>query len=97
MDKLKRDQFSGNHKKFNVKDVLNSILKPDISTEDEIISFKLKLIQREFVTEIDSNLNKFLNYTKNLDEELKNFNQVNNNYITRVNDITKQTNNSQKK
>jgi len=90
MDKIKREQFSGKNKSFKATDLLNSILKSDQNIDDEILSFKLKLIQREFTTEIDSNMNKFLGFSKNLDEELKNFNQTNGNYLNRINDLSLQ-------
>ena len=97
MDKLKRELFSTKNKSFKVNELLNSILKPDQTIDDEILIFKLKLIQREFSTEIDSNMNKFLNFSKSLDEELRNFNQTNTNYISRVREITTQTNISDKR
>jgi len=90
MDKIKREQFSGKNKSFKATDLLNSILKSDQNIDNEILSFKLKLIQREFTTEIDSNMNKFLGFSKNLDEELKNFNQTNGNYLNRINDLSLQ-------
>jgi len=93
MDKLKRELFSAKQKSFKVNELLNTILNPDQPLDDEILSFKLKLIQREFSTEIDSNMNKFLNFTKNLDDELGSFNQTNTNYISRIKEITNQKNN----
>lgn len=84
---IKKESFSNEN--FDVKTFLNNCLKPNADNESEIFNFKLKIIQREFMNEIDLNTNNLIKSSKTLEDDLKNINLLNNNLKFKLEDIIK--------
>jgi hypothetical protein len=82
---IKKDNFIQDN--FNVDNLLNSFLKNE--NEAEIFSFKLNIIQREFNTDIEMNMNNLIKASKGLDDDLKNIKLLNDNCINRISESTK--------
>ena len=83
---INKDNFSNDN--FNSKDYLNTILKQGIESQSDLLSFKLKIIQRELSNDIDLNSNNVLKSGKTLENDLKIVNQFYSNVCKKVNNIT---------
>lgn len=86
-NELNRDCFT--KKDFNSKDFLNKLFasKPEgniLDTESEILSFKLKIIQREFSNEIDLSTNNLIKSAKTLHTDLGTIKLLNDNLLGKV-------------
>ena len=83
---INKDKFSNEN--FNSKEYLNNLLKQGIEGQSDLLSFKLKIIQREFSNDIDLNSNNVLKSGKTLENDLKIVNQFYSNIYKKVDSIT---------
>lgn len=56
---------------FDIKTTINNNLSSNIFSESDLVSFKLKILQREFGNEIDLNMNNLLKFSKTLQSDIK--------------------------
>ena len=83
---INKDKFSNEN--FNSKEYLNTLLKQGIEGQYDLLSFKLKIIQREFSNDIDLNSNNVLKSGRTLENDLKIVNQFYSNIFKKVDSIT---------
>ena len=83
---INKEKFSNEN--FNAKEYLNTLLKQGIEGQSDLLSFKLKIIQREFSNDIDLNSNNVLKSGKTLENDLKIVNQFYSNIYKKVDSIT---------
>ena len=81
---IKKEYFSS--KDYNLNDFLNTCIA---SNENDIINFKLKIVQKEVQNEIDLHSDNIMKCTKTLHDDLKNINFINNNFDSKITEIYK--------
>lgn len=86
---IKKENFAVEN--FDPKEFINTLLKSktSIDSESEIINFKLKILQREFMNEIDLNTNNLLKFSKILESDIQQTKTSNKLFLQNVNEITK--------
>lgn len=85
---IKKEVFSSDS--FNAKDYLNSLFNNTKANNQpsDILSFKLKIIQREFSNIIDLNSNNVLKSSKTIEKDLNNINIINSSILNKLTTIT---------
>lgn len=85
---IKKEVFASDS--FNAKDYLNSLFANTNTNNQpsDILSFKLKIIQREFSNIIDLNSNNVLKSSKTIEKDLGNVNIINQSILNKLNVIT---------
>jgi membrane-associated HD superfamily phosphohydrolase len=84
---IKKENFTVDN--FDPKILLNNLLNNNADSESEIIKFKLKILQREFLNEIDLNTNNLLKFTKILENDIQATNTSNYVSLQNVKDMMK--------
>ena len=85
---INKEKFSSDD--FKTKEYLNYLLGSSKENESsDILSFKLKIIQREFSNEIELNSNNVLKSSKTIGNDLKIVNQLQNLILDKVDKLMK--------
>lgn len=85
---INKEKFSSDD--FKAKEYLNYLLGSSKENESsDILSFKLKIIQREFSNEIELNSNNVLKSRKTIGNDLKIVNQLQNLILDKVDKLMK--------
>ena len=85
---INKEKFSSDN--FKTKDYLNYLIgNSKESDSSDILSFKLKIIQREFSNEIELNSNNVLKSSKTIGNDLKVVNQLQNLILAKVDKLMK--------
>ena len=85
---INKEKFSSND--FKTRDYLNYLLANSKENESsDILSFKLKIIQREFSNEIELNSNNVLKSSKTIGSDLKIVNKLQNLILEKVDKLMK--------
>lgn len=88
---INKEGFSSEN--FNQKDYLNSLLSkiPEGQSSD-ILSFKLKITQRELSNEIELNSNNVIKSTKSITSDLKVVNALNTQLLEKISNLNSHQN-----
>jgi hypothetical protein len=84
---LKKEHFVKDN--FDVKQFLNSRLKTNSESETDIFNFKLTMIQREFVNEMELNMNNLIKFSKIMEMDVNQTLNVNNAFADTINELDK--------
>jgi DNA-binding transcriptional regulator GbsR (MarR family) len=84
---IKKEHFINDN--FDVKQFLNARLKPNYESESDIFNFKLTMIQREFVNEMELNMNNLLKFSKILETDINQTQSANKNIKNSINELDK--------
>ena len=84
---IKKENFTNDN--YNVTQFLNARLKPNSESESDIFNFKLTMIQREFVNEMELNMNNLIKFSKILETDLNQTQTANKNFKTSINELDK--------
>jgi len=84
---LKKDHFTNEN--FDIKQFFNSRMKPNSESESDIFNFKLTMIQREFLNEIDLNMNNLIKFSKNIETDVYQTQIANRNFSNGINESDK--------
>ena len=84
---LKKEHFVNDN--FDVKQFLNSRLKTNSESETDIFNFKLTMIQREFVNEMELNMNNLIKFSKIMEMDVNQTLTVNNTFADAINELDK--------
>src|SRR4051812_9381033 len=84
---IKKEHFSTEN--FDSKAFLNSLSKTNTESESDMFNFKIKLIQREFATEINQSTDNLLKSVKYMEDDISKINVSNSNFIQNVTNINK--------
>ena len=84
---IKKEHFVNEN--FDVKQFLNHRLKTNSESETDIFNFKLTMIQREFVNEIELNMNNLIKFSKIIEIDINQTLTVNNTFADTIHELDK--------
>ena len=84
---IKKEHFVNDN--FDVKQFLNNRLKINSDSETDIFNFKLTMIQREFVNEMELNMNNLIKFSKIMETDINQTLTVNKNFSNAINELDK--------
>jgi hypothetical protein len=84
---IKKEHFTSEN--FDIKQFLNSRLKPNSESESDIFNFKLTMIQREFVNEMELNMNNLIKFSKIIETDINQTQTANRNFSYAMNELDK--------